>query len=314
MTELPLNMDLPWQADIWIDLNTAIDNNRLSHALLISGASGIGKKNLALRLAGRVLCSSPNNHEACGKCKNCQLLAAGFHPDLMLVEPADKGKAILIDKIRRLTASLNNTSQQGGWRVAIIAPAEAMNINSANAVLKSLEEPQAKTLLILVCHRPSLLPATIISRCQKLPLPIPKKEIAVRWLSEVSKQHPSVTNVLQMAVGRPLLALEALDAGGLETFESFIKLIESVRSGEQTPLGAAQRSADFATVEALEWFLHYVRKIATTDVNARANVDLYYFLDRLQDNYRMILKGSTINQQLLWEETFMSWSQVFTPR
>ena len=314
MTENLLNADLPWHADVWHDLNTAIDNNRLSHALMISGPAGIGKKSLAQRLAGRILCSNPFNHNACGQCKNCRLLATGFHPDVMLVEPLEKGKTISIDNIRKLAANLNNTSQQGGWRVAIIAPAEAMNINSANAVLKSLEEPQPKTLLMLVCHRPGLLPATIISRCQKLPLSVPEEKVAKRWLSEVSHQHPSTSKVLQMTKGRPLLALEALEADGVDAFESFRQLMESVRMGDLSPLTAAQQSGNFDTVEALEWFLIYVHEIAIADVMASANQDLYYFLDRLNANYKMMLRGSTINQQLLWEEIFMSWSQVFDHR
>jgi DNA polymerase-3 subunit delta' len=159
-----------------------------------------------------------------------------------------------------------------------------------------------------------MLPATIISRCQKLPLSVPEEKVAKRWLSKVSHQHPSISKVLQMTKGRPLLALEALEAGGVDAFESFRQLMESVRRGDLSPLTAAQQSGNFDTVEALEWFLIYVHEIATADVVASANQDLYYFLDRLNANYKMMLRGSTINQQLLWEEIFMSWSQVFDHR
>ena len=305
---------LPWQDVVWRELNSAIDHDRLPHALLISGSAGIGKKNLAVSLAQRLLCSEVDQHGACGRCKNCQLLISGFHPDLTFVEPTGSGKAIPIDDIRRLTANMNNTAQQGGWKVAIVAPAEAMNSSSANALLKTLEEPRPKTSLILVCHKPGLLPATIISRCQRLILPIPAVDVAVAWLSEISQQHPAVSKALQMSEGRPLLAFDALKNGGFESFESFVALVESVRCCALTPLRAAKKSADYDTVQALEWFLHHLHVLITTDDKLRANVNIYHFLDRVQESYGMVIKGSTINSQLLWEEIFMSWSQMFVQR
>ncbi len=314
MPEQELSAILPWQAGVWQDLNKAIESNRLPHALLLNGPQGIGKKILAESLAQRLLCAEVDQHQVCGRCKNCQLLMAGFHPDLTFVEPSDRGKTIPIDDIRQLTVSMNNTAQQSGWKVAVVSPAEAMNNNSANALLKSLEEPRPRTLLMLICHKPGLLPATILSRCHKVTLPAPPLAVASAWLSEISEQQTAVRNALKMTGGRPLLALEVLESGGFEHFESFMTLVESVRSCALAPLRAASKSVEYDTVQALEWFIYHLHSLITTDEVLQANVNIYHFLDRLHDSYRVILKGSTINSQLLWEEIFMSWSQIFVQR
>ena len=137
-----LALPLPWHETLWADLNKAIEQDRMPHALLISGPSGIGKERLATALAQRLLCAAEMNNYACGACKSCQLLAAGFHPDLSILQPAEEGKGILIPDVRKLCSTLDKTAQQGGWKIAIIVPGEAMNISASNALLKSLEEPQ----------------------------------------------------------------------------------------------------------------------------------------------------------------------------
>ena len=119
-TGVPL--PLPWQEDVWKDFSQALEYERLPHALLISGPNGIGKQRLATALAHRLLCTAEKHNYACGVCKGCQLLAAGSHPDLVLLEPPDAGKDILIGDIRKLISTLDKTAQQGGWKVAIIAP------------------------------------------------------------------------------------------------------------------------------------------------------------------------------------------------
>ena len=129
-------LPLPWQETLWDTLNTSIEQERLPHAILISGPSGIGKVRLAKALAQHLLCSAEMTKYACGSCKGCQLLAAGSHADITYLEPEEPGKPIKIDPVRALCESLSKTAQQGGWKVAIIAPAEAMNINAANALLE----------------------------------------------------------------------------------------------------------------------------------------------------------------------------------
>ena len=171
--------------------------------MMLTGARGIGVERIATALAQRLLCTAELSKYACGSCKGCQLMLAGNHPDLINLEPAEPGKAILIDQVRELCGPLSKTAQQGGWKVALISPAEAMNINASNALLKSLEEPQGKTLLILLSYRPSLVSATIRSRCQVQSLPLPDQlRRAAGWQRSVVISWREQT--LDLAGGRPL--------------------------------------------------------------------------------------------------------------
>ena len=310
MSALPL----PWQESVWSSLNSAIDADRLPHALLISGDSGIGKSRLANALAQRLTCSAEMVKYACGTCKSCLLLAAGNHPDVSFLEPEDSGKPIKIDQVRALCQSLSKTAQQGGWKVAIISPAEAMNINAANAMLKNLEESQAKTLLILVSHRPSRLSATIRSRCQKLSLPTPDSISALSWLTEVTGDRGAAEQVLPLAGGRPLLALDYCHSDNLQQRNDFERLVSEVREGLVSPLAAAQQCQKLDGDQTLDWFSRYIHRLATTELADRPNTALFDFSDSLLRARNWILSGNNPNPQLLWEELFMDWVMVFNAR
>ncbi len=306
-------LPLPWQETLWDSLNSSVEQGRLPHALLISGPSGIGKMRLAKALAQHLLCTAEMTKYACGSCKGCQLLAAGNHADITYLEPEDIGKPIKIDPVRALCESLSKTPQQGGWKVAIITPAEVMNNNAANALLKNLEEPQPKTLLILVSHRPSLLSATIRSRCQKINMPIPDRRTSSQWLTEVTGDQSAVDNVLFLAAGKPLLALDYLQSDNLQQRQDFEALIDQVRRGDVSPLSAAQQCQKLDADETIDWFSSYVHRLATTDLADRPIPALFDFSDKLLQARSWVVTNNP-NLQLLWEELLMDWLMVFTPR
>ncbi len=308
------SMPLPWQESVWESLNSRIDAGRLPHAVLISGDSGIGKARLARALTQRLICSAEMVKYACGTCKSCTLLAAGNHPDVTWLEPEEKGKPIKIDQVRALCESLSKTAQQGGWKVAVIAPAETMNISAANALLKNLEEPRAKTLLILVSHRPGRLSATIRSRCQKLSLPTPDSNSTLQWLTQVTGDQSAAEQVLPLAGGRPLLALDYLQSGDLEQRAEFERLVADVREGSLSPLAAAQHCQKLDGDQSIEWFSRYIHRLATTDLAERPNTALFGFSDKLLRARNWIVSGNNPNLQLLWEELFMDWVMVFKAR
>lgn len=307
-------LPLPWQETLWDSLNSSIENERLPHAILISGPSGIGKMRLAKALAQHLLCQAEMTKYACGSCKGCQLLAAGSHDDISLLEPEEPGKPIKIDAVRTLIDSLSKTAHQGGWKVAIIAPAEVMNKSAYNALLKNLEEPQSKTLLILVSHRPSLLSATIRSRCQQIPMPVPDSAIASQWLTEVTGDQSAVDNVLFLAAGRPLLALDYLQSDSLQERQSFETLVANVRFGDISPLDAAQQCQKLDASQTIDWFSRYIHRLATTDLVASPIPALFTFADKLLQARNWVDSGNNPNPQLLWEELFMDWLMVFATR
>ncbi|HNF64555.1 MAG TPA: DNA polymerase III subunit delta', partial [Plasticicumulans sp.] len=159
----------PWLRGIWAQLAPALAAGRLPHALLLAGPEGLGKMAFAQALGEALLCESQRpDHHACGHCRACRLLAAGSHPDLHVVVPAEEGKAIRVDAIRELIGFAALTPQFGGRRVLRLAPAELLNVNAANALLKTLEEPAPGSHLILVSARPARLLPTVRSRCQTI--------------------------------------------------------------------------------------------------------------------------------------------------
>jgi DNA polymerase-3 subunit delta' len=184
------------------------------HALLLDGPRGIGKRTLALNLARAILCETPRaDGLACGTCASCHYLAAGQHPDLQLVEPFaidENGEVkvqdpIPVDRIRAVTDWVQLTSHRGRAKVAVIVPAESMNLAAANALLKTLEEPPPATYLMLVAHQPGRVPATLRSRCRRMAAPRPTMADAEAWLEKQGVTSPRVA--LAQAGGAPLAAL-----------------------------------------------------------------------------------------------------------
>ena len=203
---------LPWQTAA---ASAALaSRSRWPHALLVTGRRGIGKRSLALHFAQALLCEDPRaDGTACGRCASCGYVAAGAHPDLRLIEPVerdDEGNlkpvdAILVDRIRELIEFAQLTTHRQRAKVALIAPAEAMNTAAANALLKTLEEPPPATYLLLVSDQWGRLPATIVSRCRVLPAPEPDPDSAAAWLAGRGVEGAEL--MLAQAGGAPLFAL-----------------------------------------------------------------------------------------------------------
>jgi len=127
----------PWQRSLWQRLWQRRRDGRLPHALLFCGPAGVGKRNLAQSFAQTLLCEA-GGERACGRCKGCHLWQAGAHPDYLAVGPKEAGKPIVIDQVRELCAFLGFTRQRAAHKVALLAPAEAMNTHAANSLLKTL--------------------------------------------------------------------------------------------------------------------------------------------------------------------------------
>ncbi len=234
-------MNLPWLEEPQRRLEQTLQANRLGHAPLICGPAGLGKLELARWLLARILCLSPAGEAPCGQCRSCELLASGSHPDsFRLAIPEDK-KEIPVDDVRGMIASLQLTPRVGPNRVGLIEPAEAMNRNAANALLKTLEEPAEKAWLILVSHQPGRLPATIRSRCQKIVIRPPHADQASAWLVD---RHPSIEGadldrVLTLAAGAPLAASALLAGDGLDHGRQILEGLLAVAAG-----GSASAVAD----------------------------------------------------------------------
>ncbi|HJU25721.1 MAG TPA: DNA polymerase III subunit delta' [Rhodanobacteraceae bacterium] len=207
-----MNPELPpWQTAAWSTLAARAERGSLPHALLLAGAGGLGKRAFAENFVRARLCEHPRSGHACGTCRACALLAAGTHPDRILVTPETNERTgkprteIIVEQIRALSARLAMSAQLGGWQIAVIDPADAMNPAAANALLKTLEEPSASSLIVLVADQPWRLPATIRSRCQRIDFAAPSWNEALAWLRTQGVREPEPA--LQAAGGNPGRAL-----------------------------------------------------------------------------------------------------------
>jgi DNA polymerase III subunit delta' len=212
----------PWQKNEWMRLREL--SKRPAHGLLFKGAKGIGKLDLAINFAQSLLCQDPDESGyACGKCPSCHWFEQGAHPDYRLLQPEalnldgeenetgkKPSKQISVDQIRGLADFIGMSAHQGGRRVIVIHPAETMNINAANALLKNLEEPPQGLLFILVSHKPQQLLPTILSRCVAFTLASPDAETSIRWLSAQGVNKPA--EVFAISGFSPLQAAQ-LDEG-----------------------------------------------------------------------------------------------------
>ena len=225
-----------------------LDRNRLPHAVMLTGPEGLGKGDLAQALAAQALCRQPGEGQACGGCRSCELLAAGTHPDTVWIGPEEGSAQIRVDQIRELIHALTLTPRLGSRRVALIAPADAMNENAANALLKTLEEPGAAVLLLLVTARPQGLPATVRSRCQVLPVPLPGADTARTWLQErlpaVSAEDRDLA--LALAGNAPCRALELLEAGVPALARAVRDRLAALAAGE---IGVGELGGEWAGAE-----------------------------------------------------------------
>ena len=183
LNNLPqISSPLPWHWREWEHLQEQFARGQLPHALLLVGGQYTGKSQLALALSRLLLCAHAGTSFNCGHCQACELSASGSHGDFRWVEPGDRSRVIKIEQIRDLVRFSNKTAGFGLRKVIVLAPADSMNINAFNALLKSLEEPAKDTYLILVCHRMYGVPATIRSRCQILRLATPHTDTCLEWL------------------------------------------------------------------------------------------------------------------------------------
>jgi DNA polymerase III subunit delta' len=209
---------LPWLQDSQQQLRHALSAQRLPHSLLLLSAPGLGAEQLTHWMTALALCEAPGRRP-CGVCASCQLLRADSHPDVHVVRLEEDAQQIKVDQVRELIESLSLKSYRGGFKLGIIESAEALNANGANAFLKTLEEPTANTLLVMIARPNHRLPATIASRCLRMTLRPPAKQVALAWLVANSPGTKNWDAALALAAAAPLLALQ-MDAAGLGSLDA----------------------------------------------------------------------------------------------
>ncbi len=318
----------PWQTSTWQNLTTSQQNKRLAHGLLFHGAAGIGKKAFAIEFAHWLICEQPLADKACGECKACLLIQAGSHPDLHHLSPEEKGKAIKVDQVRGLIEKIALTGYGQRYRVIIVSPADALNINASNSLLKTLEEPPANTILILISDKPSKLMATIRSRTQMIRFDLPTAEQSLAWLNQQNIDNTEL--LLKLSAGAPLAALAMANDEGLKIRDKLFINWQELAAGNADALESAAMwiKDGFKIVDNLplnwvsSWIMDMIRSLQGSHVKNMANLDyaqtlqnlagqvdlksIYNLLDRLNDTIR--LADTAANQQMLVEGLLLHWA------
>jgi len=262
---------LPWHDALWARVNEARRAGRLAHALLLAGPAGVGKRHFAMRLAATLLCEQVDDDGTpCGRCRGCVQRAAGTHPNLTWLtreinEKTDKEKRdISMEQLRAMMERLGLASHYGRSRVVVIDPADALNANGVNAVLKTVEEPPPGIHIVLVSERPMALAPTLRSRCQRLSLALPPFEVAEKWLS-AKLDGAAAAAALREAGGAPLTALEAHTEGATGHQAAWRDTLLAVASQRLDPLAAATRVAPpgekLSPEIVQEWLRHLHRML-----------------------------------------------------
>lgn len=328
-TDHSLKYPLEWHEQAWRSLLDALERDHLAHGLLIFGHHGVGKLHFAQALGHFLLCQQPDGSKACGHCNSCLLSKAGTHPDMLVVQPEEKGKAIKVDQIRALNQFVAQTSQMSGKKVVIIEPADAMNINSSNALLKTLEEPAGDTHLILVVDSISALMATIRSRCQYYEVQPPSNAQAMSFLKVLYPERDDLDVLISISEQGPFYAKELIEESKLEWRSMLSQGLMDALSGKST-VEIAESWKPIDLLEALHWLDNWLRDLVVlvmTGDNSRVkNKDLSSLMKSVKDRkvdprflhrYREILKEmeraaleSHPNKQLIYDRLLIDWKKM----
>ena len=312
---------LPWLQPVTERLDTLHAAGRLPQALLVHDRPGAGGSRVLRHFASLVLCTG--ERAPCGSCSGCRRVDAREHPDLVMLVPDPEAKLaqIGVDQVRDLSAQLAVTSYEGRGTVAAIVPADALNRFSANALLKTLEEPRRDAWLLLLTCWPSRLPATVLSRCQKLSIPAPTRAQALTWLAqarpgadwgpaldvlglaplEAAEQDPrelqalrdDVLGVLNETFTGRVDVVRVADRWSREQGELRLRAIESQLTARA--LGTAQASR-----ESLEMRDSPHLSEAVLDINIRSVLTVLDQVRELRRQWSTALNKSLLLEGLLW--------------
>ncbi len=343
----------PWHETLWSTLERQFD--RLPHALLLYGRPGLGKHAFAVQLAQALLCAQPQTGGACGKCQACQLFISGTHPDLHVLQPeavaesaedlgsryavrypaSDRKRErasadITIYQIRCLIEDAQGRPFISRRKVLLLSPAEAMNLNAANSLLKLLEEPPPGSMLLLVTSHLARLPATIRSRCSHILFKTPPRDAGLAWLeSRTGGKSESTSRLLKLAGGAPLLAKSLMDEGFAEIRAGLLQDLDNLRAGREDPIACAARWKTAAGIRHCLGLLHgFVSDLIKASLGAPAPAlanpeatahlkrdenkyklsELYIFIDVIHEYYRLL--GSPLDELLTLEDVLIRWVRL----
>ncbi len=331
-------MILPWHRSAYTKINKMIDQNHLPHALLITGVQKIGKFEFAQTLIQKLLCKE----SSCGKCGTClslmkdqpnanlehsALIRRSHYPNLIYcrVELNDSGsmsKDIRVDQIRAFCESLGKTADS--LQIGIIFYADQMNVNAANGLLKTLEEPRKNTLIILLAHNARSLPQTILSRCQSIHINPTYEQESAQWVSKhIDKDLRADFDALQLlesSHGVPYKALEDLKGDYFLQYQNWQNLLlEIAISPTKIYNTEIFDGNEIEVLKCLQQLLNEGIKIKILH-HEGSNLELNKVVEKTSNNYlfkllddincAISMSQTTVNMKLLLDNVLIVWSHI----
>ena len=262
---------------------------------LLWGISGLGKTNFAREFAVFLLCE---NNTACRKCRGCLLMHADNHPDFILIKPEEKSHSIKIDQVREMSQKLAQTAHAGGYQIVVISPADAMPVQAANALLKTLEEPSGKIIIFLIDDQKSMLPATILSRCQKIFFS--SDHIDLRLQNNDITLRDQLLNHLDLIQARRVNSITLNPAWLKITLENIFQQLILLC----VDISRIQLSVD------KKYIINYdVYEKLSKIASKMSSMSLQQLMEKLLEKKLMISKGINLNQQLCLEDIFIEFEK-----
>jgi DNA polymerase III subunit delta' len=262
-------------AGTWQRLCEALARDRLAHALLFAGPSGVGKSLTARLLAARVACEAEDDRP-CGSCGGCLQVAAGTHPDLLWIAPQSGKKEIGVELARQLKRFAQMRSVSAARKLAVIDDADRLSIAAQNALLKTLEEPPGSALLVLVTASPGALLATVRSRCQRIPFhPLADDEVQAVLEAELADPEEARRWVAR-AEGSPGRALGLRELWQEGERERLLALLADLKPSRYAPVVAMSKVLGRTEPEMtarLEALLEWYRAKAVSAVRGEMSPD-----------------------------------------
>lgn len=312
----------PWQQTTWDTLTTRFPN--IGHGLLFYGKQGCGKHAFAKHFLAWVLCLNKQAQGSCGECSSCQWLKSDTHPNYVHITTDEENKKqnakIKIEKIRDLLPFVQQTGE--GWRVIVIEPAEALNLASSNALLKTLEEPGERVVLILLADHYLKLPATIRSRLQHFALDRISYEQATSYLnehlSEIAEVQPDL--LLGLSNDMPLQAIEIAKSDWFAKRQIFLNDWLKIVAQKDMPLffsGKWQKELSFSDfIMLFEYLLGDLICVKLNQPQKNTDLDFdqlssYYDLESLFNIYNELqqakkLVEQNVQSQLIIDQLFIT--------
>jgi DNA polymerase-3 subunit delta' len=301
-----------WQQSAWQRFLTTKRQQKIAHAVTLCGVNGLGKFELSLNMAKAILCLTPNDDGSqCNNCHSCQLFEAGNHPDHLVIEPEEDGKQIKIEQIRQLKEKQQLTPTISRWKTVIINPADMMNVNANNSLLKLLEEPEANTFMVLVTAKFERLPITVRSRCQQIHLKTPAMQETTQWLIENGNQIQKdalFDQYYSLANGAPLTIAELVESDSIIQFQQINNDLDTLFKQRINPIEMAAVWLNFDLPLLMQQCYLVVHqkmierfKSRLNNMDNVSNIQHWQIVDCIVETTKLISSQNNLNKQLLLE-------------